>query len=85
MGDINYRKSKSAFNSAWRRWVKQIEKHTDIPNFSEKSIRNLVGSKCDLQEAAGRLGHANTATTKRYYRDKLTGVKTLSSNNSITF
>ena len=72
----------SAFNSAWRRWMRQIEKHTDIPKFSEKSIRNLVGSEGDLQEAADRLGHANTATTKRYYRNKPTRVKTLSSNNS---
>jgi integrase len=72
----------SAFNSAWRRWMTQLEKHTDIPKFSEKSIRNLVGSEGNLQEAADRLGHASTATTKRYYRNKPTRVKTLSSNKS---
>ena len=54
-------------------------KGQDIPRFSERSIRNLVGSEGGLQEASDRLGHASPATTKRYYRLKPTVVVPLSS------
>ena len=49
-------------------------KDRKIPRFSERSIRNLVGSEGGLQEASDRLGHASLATTKRYYRLKPTVV-----------
>tara|TARA_B100000029_G_C17115362_1_gene793029 strand:+ start:174 stop:404 length:231 start_codon:yes stop_codon:yes gene_type:complete len=55
--------------------MKQIERHTDLSNFSEKSIRNLDGFKRDLQEAVDGLGHANTAAPKRYYWSKPGRVK----------
>ena len=40
--------------------------------FSERSIRNLVGSEGDLDGASKLLGHADTSTTARYYRLKPT-------------
>ena len=54
-------------------------KDRNFPRFSERSIRNLVGSEGELQEASERLGHASPATMKRYYRLKPTVVVPLSS------
>ena len=64
----------TAFDSTWARWMKWFSKEM---RFSERSIRNLVGSEDELQEASARLGHASPATTKRYYRLKPTVVAPL--------
>ena len=69
----------TAFSSSWARWMKWFPKEI---RFSERSLRNLVGSEGDLQEAAYRLGHADRSTTAKYYRLKPTVVTPLSSNNS---
>ena len=53
-----------------------------ILTFSERSPRNLVGSEDDLQTASERLGHASTATTKKFYRNKPTEVLPLSSHKT---
>jgi integrase len=73
---VKNKATNSAFNSAWQRWMKRL-KDRNIPRFSERSIRNLVGSEGELQEASERLGHASPATTKRYYRLKPTVVAPL--------
>ena len=39
----------------------------------------LVGHAGDLQTASDRLGHASSATTKKYYRSNITKVVPLSS------
>ena len=70
-------RSTTAFSSSWARWMKWFPKEM---RFSERSIRNLVGSEGELQEASERLGHASPATTKRYYRLKPTVVVPLSSH-----
>jgi len=75
---INGRRT-TAFDSTWARWMKWFAKEM---RFSERSIRNLVGSEDGLQEASNRLGHADTSTTAKYYRLKPTVVTPLSSNNS---
>ncbi|MBH75384.1 MAG: hypothetical protein CL896_06310 [Dehalococcoidia bacterium] len=56
-------------------------KDRDIQTFSERSLRHLVGSEDDLQTASDRLGHASTATTKKYYRNKPTVVLPLPHKN----
>ena len=66
----------TAFSSTWARWMKWFPKDQ---RFSERSIRNLVGSEDDLQTASERLGHASTTTTQQYYRNKPTKVVPLSS------
>ena len=76
---IKNKATNSAVNSAWQRWMKRL-KDRNIPRFSERSIRNLVGSEGGLQEASDRLGHASPATNKRYYRLKPTVVIPLSSH-----
>ena len=73
---INGRRT-TAFDSTWARWMKWFPKEM---RFSERSIRNLVGSEDELQEASARLGHASPTTTKRYYRLKPTVVAPLSSH-----
>ena len=50
-------RSTTAFKSTWSKWIEQLRKHTNISKFSERSIRNLVGSEDDLQTASERLGH----------------------------
>ena len=70
-------KTNSAFASAWARWMKRL-KDRNIPTFSERSLRNLVGSEDDLQTASERLGHSSTSTTQQYYRNKPTVVLPLS-------
>jgi integrase len=69
----------AAFKSAWARWMVKFPKEL---RFSERSVRNLVGSEDELDEASKRLGHADTSTTAKYYRLKPTVVTPLSSNNS---
>ena len=69
----------TAFSSSWARWMKWFPKEM---RFSERSIRNLVGSEDDEETASKRLGHADRATTAKYYRLKPTVVTPLSSNNS---
>jgi integrase len=65
----------TAFSSSWARWMKWFPKEL---RFSERSIRNLVGSEGELDEASKRLGHANTSTTAKYYRLKPTVATPLS-------
>jgi len=69
----------TAFSSSWARWMKWFPKEL---RFSERSIRNLVGSEDELDEASKRLGHADTSTTAKYYRLKPTIVTPLSSHKS---
>ena len=45
--------------------------------FFEGSIRHLVGSQDELEIASERLGHASTATTKKFYRSNVTNVAPL--------
>ena len=67
----------TSFDSQWQRWQQKFPKEK---RFAERSFRNLVGSEDDLQTASGRLGHASTATTKKFYRNKPTVVTPLSSH-----
>ena len=73
---INGRRT-TAFDSTWARWMKWFP---TAMRFSERSIRNLVGSEGDLDEASKLLNHADTSTTARYYRLKPTVVTPLSSH-----
>jgi integrase len=77
---IKNRKTNSAFASAWARWMKRL-RDRNIKRFSERSLRNLVGSEDDLQTASERLGHASTTTTQQYYRNKPTVVLPLAHTN----
>ena len=65
MWDPDRGRESSGFNSAWKRWMSKLQPEL---RFSERSIRNLVGSEGDLNEAFARLGHSNIATTLKYYR-----------------
>jgi integrase len=71
----------TAFSSSWARWMKWFPKEL---RFSERSVRNLVGSEDGLVEASKRLGHADTSTTAKYYRLKPTVVTPLGSHKSLT-
>ena len=77
---IKNRKTNSAFASAWARWMKRL-RNRYIKRFSERSLRNLVGSEDDLQTASKRLGHSSTSTTQQYYRNKPTVVLPLAHTN----
>jgi len=61
----------TGFESQWQRWQRKLPKEK---RFSERSIRNLVGSQDELEIASERLGHASTATTKKFYRSNVTNV-----------
>jgi len=67
----------TGFDSQWQRWQWKLPKEN---RFAERSLRNLVGSEDDLQTASERLGHASTATTKKFYRNKPTEVLPWSSH-----
>ena len=69
----------TGFDSQWQRWQRKFPKEK---RFAERSLRNLVGSEDDLQTASERLGHASTATTKKFYRNKPTEVLPLSSHKT---
>ena len=64
----------TGFESQWQRWQRKLPKEK---RFSERSIRNLVGSQDELQIASERLGHASSATTKKFYRSNVTNVTPL--------
>ena len=66
----------SGFESQWQRWQQKFPK---AKRFAERSIRTAVGHVGDLQTASDRLGHASTATTKKYYRSNITKVVPLAS------
>jgi len=68
-------KTAEGFASAWTRWQAKFPKGE---RFTERSIRNLVGSMGDLQSASERLGHASSATTKKFYRSKVSTVTPIS-------
>ncbi len=61
----------TGFESQWQRWQRKLPKEK---RFSERSIRNLVGFQDELEIASERLGHASTATTKKFYRSNVTNV-----------
>ena len=61
----------TGFESQWKRWQQKLPKDK---RFAERSIRNLVGSQDELEIASERLGHASTATTKKFYRSNVTNV-----------
>ena len=64
----------TGFESQWQRWQRKLPKEQ---RFSERSIRNLVGSQDELEIASERLGHASSATTKKFYRSNVTNVAPL--------
>jgi len=45
-------------------------------------LRNLVGPQDELEIASERLGHASTATTKKFYRSNVTNVTPLMSHKT---
>ena len=51
-------------------------------NSLKRSIRNLVSSEADLDEASKLINHADTSTTAKYYRLKPTVVTPLSSQKN---
>ncbi|OUU56676.1 MAG: hypothetical protein CBC21_07710 [Proteobacteria bacterium TMED61] len=61
----------TGFESQCQRWQPKLPKEK---RFSGRSIRNLVGSQDELEIASERLGHASTATTKKFYRSNVTNV-----------
>ena len=61
----------TGFESQWQRWQQKLPKDK---RFAERSIRNLVGSQDELEIASERLGHASTATTKKFYRSNVINV-----------
>ena len=64
----------SGFESMWQRWQSKLPKEQ---RFTERSLRNTVGHQGDLATASERLGHASSATTKRFYRDNVSTVTPL--------
>jgi len=70
----------TGFDSQWQRWQQKLPKEK---RFAERSLRNLVGSEDDLLASSERLGHASTATTKKFYRNKPTEVLPLSSHKLV--
>ena len=69
----------TGFESQWQRWQAKLPKEK---RFTERSIRNLVGSQDELEIASERLGHSSTATTKKFYRSNVTNVTPLMSNKT---
>ena len=67
----------TGFESQWQRWQRKLPKER---RFAERSLRNLVGSQDELEIASERLGHASTATTKKFYRSNVTNVAPLIPN-----
>ena len=67
------------FASIWQRWMRKALKETRLDQrSSERSIRTFVGSHSESdQDAADRLGHSSTTTTKRHYRERATVVRPL--------
>lgn len=67
------------FASIWQRWMRKALADTKLEQrFNERSLRIYVGSWSESdQEAADRLGHANTSTARRHYRERPTVVTTL--------
>jgi len=49
--------------------------------FAQRSIRNWVGDRDDLQTASERLGHTSTDTTGKHYRSNVTKVMPLLSGS----
>ncbi len=68
----------TGFESQWQRWQRKLPKER---RFAERSLRNLVGSQDELEIASERLGHASTATTKKFYRSNVTNVTPLNVPN----
>jgi len=67
----------TGFESQWQRWQRKLPKER---RFAERSLRNLVGSQDELEIASERLGHASSATTKKFYRSNVTNVAPLIPN-----
>ena len=67
---INANGQARSFNSIWGRFVDKVLEDTDVElKFMEKDLRAKVGSDEKTDEsAAKKLGHANTATTRKHYR-----------------
>ena len=63
------------FDSMWKRWQGKFPKEE---RFVIRSLRNLNGAQGDLATASERLGHSNTATTQKFYRDNVNNVVPLS-------
>ncbi len=64
-------KSCNAFQSMWQRWQNKALEQGLIENkFSEKSVRNRVGSDMrTAEDAAELLAHSSTDTTRKHYRN----------------
>ena len=71
---LKHDKTASGFDSQWQRWQQKLPK---AKRFTERSLRNLVGSQDELEIASERLGHSSTATTKKFYRSNVTVVTPL--------
>ena len=69
----------TGFESQRQRWQQKLPKER---RFAERSIRNLVGSQDELEIASERLGHASSATSKKFYRSNVTNVTPLMSNKT---
>lgn len=67
------------FASIWQRWMKRALHETRLEQkFTERSIRTYVGSWSESdQDAADRLGHSSTSTTRKHYRERATVVRPL--------
>ena len=72
-------RSYEGFSSMWSRWMAKLPKEK---RFGVGTLRNLVGSQDDLATASERLGHASTATTKKFYRSNVTNVTPLISQKN---
>jgi integrase len=68
----------NGFDTAWGRFMTKLVAETDVTRFQERDLRALVASEsATLQEASDRLGHSDTAITRRVYRRKPVRVKPL--------
>ena len=76
---FNAKGKPEGFNDAWGRFRKKLE-GAGLEPFAERYIRNRVGSEGSVAEAQERLGHADSATTEKFYRVDPVVVQPLGSN-----
>jgi integrase len=79
-GECQLKEDRTAdgFHSMWTRWQSKLPKEKRFP---QRSIRNLIGSQDELEIVSERLGHASSATTKKFYRSNVTNVAPLNFPN----
>lgn len=64
----------SGFDSIWQRFMRKVVA-SGIERFTEHDLRAKVASDVDLERAQELLGHANSRTTERVYRRKISKIK----------